>query len=65
MEAKDFKIVDKEKLGILHGKIHLLKVNFSWDYKRDNTFVINTKEDYLNWILDIDKDIKELYATKN
>ena len=63
MQSKDFKIVDKEKLGMLHGKIHLLKVNFSWDSKRKDFNLINSKEDYMEWILDIDKDIKELYAT--
>lgn len=60
---EDYKIVDKKKLGELHGKIHLLKVNYSWDIKRKDFNFINSKEDYMDWILDIDKDIKELYAT--
>ena len=63
MEAKKIKIVNIDKLGLLHGKIHLLKVNYSWDSKRENQNLINSKEDYLSWILDIDKDIKDLYTT--
>jgi hypothetical protein len=58
----EFKIVDNKKLGELHGKIHLLKVNYNWDSKRENRNLINSKEEYMNWITDIDKTIKELYA---
>ena len=63
-EIQDFKIVDKIKLGVLQGKIHLLKVNYNWDFMKENKSILNTKEDYMEWILDIDKDIKELYAAK-
>lgn len=58
-----FKIVNKKKLGELQGKIHLLKVNHYWDSKRDNPNLVNSKEEYANWISDIDNLVKELYAT--
>ena len=64
----NFKIVDNKKLGLLRGKIQLLKVNYHWDYireKNNNEISFNKPEDYMKWILEIDKDIEELYASKN
>lgn len=66
MEIKDLAIVEKKKLGLLQGKIHLLKVNFNWDFIRekvDGEISMNTNQDFMNWILEIDESIKELYAT--